>query len=850
MTGTRFTLEVRPAIPNGLKGLSELADNLLYSWDRSVRRLLSRLDSELWEASGHNPKVFLRRVSQARLVEADRDSGFKEDYNRVMAAYNSYHKAGAQPEIERYFNPREDLIAYFCAEFGFHESFPIYSGGLGILAGDYCKAASDLRLPFVAMGLLYRQGYFTQTIDAHGHQIAQYTLMEFADLPVSPARDATGGEISVDVELAGRSVVLKVWQARAGHITLYLLDSDLPVNKEEDRAILHRLYGGDHNTRIQQEILLGIGGVRALRALGRRPTVWHINEGHAAFQILERCREKVAAGMDFNSALELVASGTVFTTHTPVAVGHDIFERDLMLSYFKDYIKALDLDAEAFMRLGATSENCHSFNVTALALRGSRFQNGVSRIHGVVASRMEAYAWPQIPPEENPIDYVTNGVHLTTFMAREWVNLFDMRLSDWRRQLLNNDYWKAIEDIPDHRFWSLRQELKTIMLLDINRRILLQCRRNGLNEAQIKQLTRYISQPRDVLILGFARRFTTYKRADLMFFDPDRLARLLNNPECPILLIYAGKAHPNDRPGQHLIQTIHEYAQRPEFLGRVLLLEGYDTALARRLVAGVDVWLNTPEYPLEASGTSGQKAAINGVMNLSVLDGWWAEGYDGENGWAITPHDPKVDAHRRAREEAGELMDILEREVVPLYYTRNHHSYSAEWVRKSKASMRSIIPRFNAQRMVMDYVTKYYIYARDRRKALGKNNNAPAQQLSAWKQRVRARWHAVRLRRVDQPVSAITHGQTLNLRVSAHLHGLSVNDVAVECLVGKLSDHNEFRVHEHLSLQAQHEQDGNGELFSLEFKPSLSGLQHYQVRMYPRHPLLCHPFELGLMVWL
>ncbi len=850
MTGTTFTLEVRPSIPKGLRGLSELANNLLYSWDRSVRRLLSRLDSELWEACGHNPKVFLRRVSQARLMEADSDSGFKEDYNRVMAAYNSYHKAGAQPEIERYFNPQEDLIAYFCAEFGFHESFPIYSGGLGILAGDHCKAASDLGLPFVAVGLLYRQGYFTQTINAQGHQIAEYTLMDFADLPVLPARDASGSEISVDVDLGGRTVVLKVWQARAGHITLYLLDSDLPANNEEDRAILHQLYGGDHHIRIQQEMLLGIGGVRALRALELRPTVWHINEGHAAFQILERCREKVAAGMNFDSALELVASGTVFTTHTPVAAGHDIFERELMLSYFRDYVRTLDLDAEDFMRLGATSENGHRFNMTALALRGSRFQNGVSRIHGGVASRMEAYVWPQIPPEENPIDYVTNGVHLTTFMAREWVNLFDMRLSDWRRQLLNNDYWKAIEDIPDHRFWSLRQELKTMMLSDIHRRILLQCRRNGLNEAQIKQITRYISQPTDFLILGFARRFTTYKRADLLFFDPDRLARLLNNPKYPVLLVYAGKAHPNDRPGQHLIQIIQEYAQRPEFLGKVLLLEGYDTALARRLVAGVDVWLNTPEYPLEASGTSGQKAAINGVINLSVLDGWWAEGYDGDNGWAITPHDPKVDACRRAREEAGEMMDILEREVVPLYYSRNHHSYSAEWVRKSKASMKSIIPRFNAQRMVMDYVAKYYVFAHERRKALGENNNAPAQELSAWKQRVHARWHAVGLRRVDDPVAAITHGETLTVRVSAQLNGLIVNDVAVECLIGKLSDHNEFHVHQRLSLQALHEQDDYGELFGLELKPSLSGLQHYQVRMYPRHPLLCHPFELGLMVWL
>lgn len=850
MTGTRFTLEVQPIIPKGLKGLSELADDLLYSWDRQLRRLLSRLDPDLWDSCGHNPKVFLRRVSQERLLEADQDSGFKEDYNRVMAAYNSYHKAAPRPVIEQLFEPGKDLISYFCAEFGFHESFPIYSGGLGILAGDYCKAASDLGIPFVALGLLYRQGYFTQTIDAHGNQIAHYTPMEFSDLPLSPAKDANGAPIQVEVDMPGRTVVLKVWQAKAGHIKLYLLDSDLPANTDEDRTILHRLYGGDNVTRIQQEILLGIGGVRALRALGLAPTVWHINEGHAAFQILERCAERVAAGMPFESALELIAAGTVFTTHTPVAAGHDIFEHDLILSYFRDYIKHLGIDVHTFMQLGRTDGHHHNFNMTALALRGSRFHNGVSQIHGGVASRMESYVWPQIPPKENPIDYVTNGVHLTTFMAREWVNLFDMRFSDWRSQLLNEEYWRCIDGIPDHRFWSLRQELKTMMLREIHRRTVRQSRRNGLNEAQIKQLTRHISEPSDILILGFARRFATYKRAGLLFSEPERLARLLNNPERPVLLIFAGKAHPNDRPGQHLIQTIHDYARRPEFLGRVLLLEGYDTSLARRLVTGVDVWINTPEYPLEASGTSGQKAGMNGVINLSVLDGWWAEGYNGENGWAITPHDPRIDAHQRNREEGRDLMDILEKQVIPLYYERDHHGYSVDWVRKSKASMRSIIPRFNAQRMVMDYVTKYYVHARDRQRSLMERDCAPAMELAQWKRRVRELWPGVALRRVDKVLDKITHGETLTIRVRARLNGLEPHDVAVECLLGKLSDDEEFIVHERLPLMEEQSQDEHGHLFCLDMQPALSGLQQYQIRMYPQHALLCHPFEMGLMVWL
>jgi starch phosphorylase len=850
MTGTRFTLELQPVIPQGLKGLKELAEDLMYSWDRQVRRLLWRLDPELWEACGHNPKVFLRRVSQVRLLEADQDSAFKGDYNRVLAAYNTYHKTAARPALESLLDPGMDLIAYFCAEFGFHESFPIYSGGLGILAGDYCKAASDLCIPFVAVGLLYRQGYFTQTIDAHGNQIAHYTPMEFADLPVTPATGANGAPLQVEVELPGREVALKVWQAKAGHIKLYLLDSDLPANSEEDRATLHRLYGGDHDTRIKQEILLGIGGVRALRALGLRPTVWHINEGHAAFQVLERCRERVAAGMKFEDALEIIAAGTVFTTHTPVPAGHDIFDQGLIMSYFKDFISSLGIDVNDFMRLGSFGEHYHSFNMTALALRGSRFHNGVSHIHGGVASRMESYVWPQIPAEENPIGYVTNGVHLSTFLAREWGNLFDMRFSDWRSQLLNADYWRCIDDIPDHRFWSLRQELKTLMLEDLYRRVVRQSRRNGYSDAQIRQMTRYISAPTNILILGFARRFATYKRAALLFSDVERIARLLNDPKHPVLLVFAGKAHPNDRPGQHLIQTIHEYARRPEFLGKVLLLEGYDTALARRLVAGVDVWINTPEYPLEASGTSGQKAAINGVINLSVLDGWWAEGYNGENGWAITPHGPHIDAHHRNYEEARELMDILEKEVVPLYYDRDHYGYSEAWVRMSKASMKSIIPRFNAQRMVMDYVTGYYTKARDRRQSLVERDGAPAVELARWKRKVRELWPGVKLRRVDKAATAITYGQNLAIRVSAYLNGLIPEDVTVECLLGKLSDHEEFKVYERLLLNPEQIQDEHGHLFCLEMRPNLAGLQYYELRMYPRHRLLCHPFEMGLMVWL
>ena len=852
MPGTRYTLEVQPIIPQRLKRLQELANDLLYSWDREVRGLFFRLDRDLWESCGHNPKVFLRRVAQKRLNTAAEDRVFVEDFNRVLSVYDTYHQERAQADILQYLDPKEDLVAYFCAEFGFHESFQIYSGGLGILAGDHCKAASDLNIPFVAVGMLYRQGYFTQTIDAHGNQIAHYAPTHFADLPVVAAMDAAGKEIHVHIDLPGRRVILKVWKAKAGHITLYLLDSDLPENADADRRITYQLYGGDISTRMQQELVLGIGGIRALDAAGLKPTVWHINEGHAAFMILERCREYVAQGLDFDSALELVAANTVFTTHTPVPAGHDIFDGALMARYFGHKVESLGLNMEQLLALGSSPNNQGGFNMTALAMRGSRFRNGVSRIHGGVASRMAAYIWPQIPPEENPIGCITNGVHVPTFLAREWANVFDMRFGGgWRNELLNEEFWKHIDDIPDHSFWSLRQSVKAEMLAEVKRRLIIQHRRNGTSEALIERYTQYLSpQDSDILTLGFARRFATYKRATLLFSDPTRLARLLNDPKRRMLLIVAGKAHPHDLPAQHLIQVIHEYSRRPEFEGKIILLEGYDLALARKLVTSVDVWLNTPEFPMEASGTSGEKAGINGVINLSVLDGWWGEGYNGDNGWAITPHGPQYDSVYRDREEAQELLEILEKQVIPLYYARNGHGYSDGWVKKSKASMKSLIPRFNAQRMVMDYVRKYYAPAKKQHHIMTGNNFARAKEVSAWRKRLDQSWPQVSLRRVDTGQSEIRSGEVFSLRVSAHLNGIHPDDVLVECLVGQETENGEFiRLDSHIF--ALESQDATGEtLFKLDLYPRLPGLQHYKIRIFPFHPAMSHRFESGYMIWL
>lgn len=853
MTGTRFLLEVRPVIPERLQRLEELANDLLYSWDSQVRSLFVRLDPELWNRCGHNPKVFLRRVSQQNLEAAVADDVYTQDYDRILAAYDSYlSPRSANRRWHRSLDAGTDLVAYFCAEFGLHESFPIYSGGLGILAGDHCKAASDLGIPFVAVGLLYREGYFHQHIDGAGNQISHNFHTDPNDLPVAAARDDAGREIYVHVDLPGRRCQLKVWRAKAGHITLYFLDSDLPANSETDRRITSQLYGGDINTRIQQEIVLGIGGVRALRAVGLKPTVWHINEGHAAFLILERCRERVREGLPFDAALELVAAGTVFTTHTPVPAGHDIFQHELILSYFSEFIKEAQLDQQQFLALGAFPADDRSFNMTALAARGARFHNGVSRIHGDVAAHMESYIWPQIPPQENPIGYVTNGVHVPTFLAQEWTHMLDMHFGGgWRNELLNEEFWERVDDIPDHTFWSIRQSLKTKLYKDIYQRVCDQLRRNGSSPTQIERMTRFLNTPeKDVLTVGFARRFATYKRATLLFSDPQRLARLLNDVDRPVLFIFAGKAHPRDIPGQNLVKIIHDYSHQPEFAGKILMVEGYDLALGRKLVTGVDVWLNNPLYPMEASGTSGEKAGINGVINLSVLDGWWGEGYDGENGWAITPHGPQFDEAFRNREESNELLDLLENEVIPLYYGRNAHGYSQRWVKKAKASMKSLMPRFNAQRMVMDYLEKLYGRATRQRAILWRDNCAPARELANWKQRIRQAWSGVSLRRLDEAPAVLRSGEQLQMRLGVRLNGLDAEDVFVECLVGEEAPTDTSNKRRVYRFTADGRSADGETVFTLDLQPPLSGRQEYRIRIYPHHTLLSRRFEMGCMLWL
>ncbi|MCL4761352.1 MAG: alpha-glucan family phosphorylase, partial [Burkholderiales bacterium] len=706
--GTRYTLEVAPRLPPRLSRLADLADDLWYAWDRPTRDLFARLDLGLWRAVGHSPKALIRQVDERRLQEAAQDPVYLTNYSRVLSAYDTYLGQTARRANGDGLAP-DDVIAYFCAEFGFHESLPIYSGGLGILAGDHCKAASDARLPFVGVGLLYRQGYFFQTIDHDGNQHATYQDSAFEELPVRPAMTAQGHELHVTVELPGRDVTVKVWRARVGHVSLLLLDTDVPGNGEADRAIAHRLYGGDRQTRIEQEIVLGVGGVRALAAAGIRPTVWHINEGHAAFLVLERVRELCTQGRDFATALEAVAVNTVFTTHTAVPAGHDHFAQDMIASYFERWCAATGTPAPALLALGATPHG-GDFNMTALAIRGSRHHNGVSAIHESVSERMLAGLWPQVEPHENPLDHVTNGVHVLTFLAPEWHDIFDRFLGvDWSQRLCDREYWRGVERIPDAMFWSVREYLKSQMLNLVRQRVTRQLLRNRGSESHLDRLFRYAdpNNPK-VLTIGFGRRFATYKRSTLLFHDLDLLREIACNPERPVLFIFAGKAHPADEPGQDMIRHIMRVAKERQFTGHLLFVEGYDLRLARRLLAGVDVWLNNPIYPLEASGTSGMKAAMNGGLNLSVLDGWWGEGYDGVNGWAIKPASERADERARDADEARTLYEILQDQVVPMYYDHDGLAYSQRWVAMAHRAVASVQPPADAARMVNEYVARVY----------------------------------------------------------------------------------------------------------------------------------------------
>ena len=850
-------LEIIPVAPEALSRLPQLASNLFFSWHRPIRALFEDLDPELWNQCGGNPRLMLRSLPQAALDRAAADPCYLARYHEALATLDTY--LAAPPHNE------EPLTAYFCAEYGFHESFPIYSGGLGVLAGDYCKAASDAGAPFVAVGLLYEQGYFTQTVDDDGVQQAEYRAHDPRDLPVEPVLGSAGEWVQVSVRIAGRDVVARIWKAQTGRIAVYLLDTNTPENAPSDRDITRRLYGGDEATRIRQEMILGIGGVRALRLLGLSPAVWHLNEGHAAFLILELLREHVTRGLPFDAALEATAAACVFTTHTPVAAGHDTFGHGLILDHFHDFIQELGVPVERFLDLGHTSTAPGYFNMTHLALNGSRHVNGVSRIHGGVSQQLCAHRWPEIRPEDNPVGFVTNGVHLPTFLHKLWAEFFDRELGpEWRERQSDTAFWDRLQHTPDERFWATGQAVKARMLEAVRNRLRREFARKGSSVAQLRHVTRYLDPARpDVLTIGFARRFATYKRATLLLRDRARLTQLLKNAERPVVLLFAGKAHPADEPGKQVLREIRQLMTSPEFIGRIVFLEDYDLQLARSLVSGVDVWLNNPIYPLEASGTSGMKAAINGRLNLSILDGWWAEGWMQDNGWGISPAHVG-DPERRDALESAQILDTLEEEVIPLYYECSAGGYSREWVLRAKRAMSTVIPRFNMGRMLQDYSRNLYRAAHHQYQRLEREDFAGARRLSEWKQRVRQAWNRVSVRMLADTPTELTRGESLRLRVAVNLNGLQPQDVQVEFVARRLLPAASLEAPPLCSYgepqraglwkaafrsTGEWESDGAA-VFALDAEPPGCGQFATEVRVHPWHELLSHGYGMGLMKWL
>jgi starch phosphorylase len=868
MPNTLFPLQVAPTIPPAIGRLSDLTRNFLFSWSPASGQLFRSLDSVLWRKTEGNPKLFLRCVDQNLLDHAANDPKFLSAYQAVLAEFDRYVADNHHPDGTGL--AKDDLIAYFCAEFGFHESFPIYSGGLGILAGDHCKTASDLSLPFVGVGLLYRQGYFNQRIDRNGQQVSEYPYIDARNTPLAPALAADGKEVRVTCPFGERSVAVRVWKAAVGRVTVLFLDTDVEENTPEDRKTAHVLYGGDRELRLQQESVLGVAGVRALRALGLHPTVWHINEGHAAFSVLERLREQTRAGLPFAAALEATAVCTLFTTHTPVSAGHDLFPPDRVAQHFETFPAELGITPEQMLDLGRSPEQRDAFNMTRLAIRGSSALNGVSKIHGKVTSRLYQSTWPDIPPAENPIGYVTNGVHVPTFQRQAWSTLLDQHLgANWRAQLMDRTLIDRIIEIPDAQFWSTSQKVKCQLLRVLRERLSAQHTRNGLSEAHIQRLLKLVhpNNP-NVLTIGFARRFATYKRATLLLTDLRWLEQLVSIEDRPVLFVFAGKAHPADEPAQYMMREIQRISSQPPFLGKILLVEGYDMGISRVLTSGVDVWLNNPVYPLEASGTSGMKAAINGTVNLSVLDGWWAEAYDGKNGWGIPPSPEGQGPADRDRQDAISVYEILQDEVIPLYYARNPElGYSPDWVALCKRSMASILPHFNTERVLHDYLRSFYAPAARNGRTVAAAGFRVARELADWKAKVLVAWPGVQLAPVQLPVSDVEFHDSVRIEVEVALNGLAPSDVRVECVVHRAmcSDLTvpvrRYAEHKHAmqgvtyieddtvlieALEPGQTCDGKCR-YRLDLKPPWAGTLLYELRAVPQHTNLAHPYELGLM---
>ncbi len=782
-----------------LTGLNRLAYNLWWTWHSDAQDLFNLIDNKLWKEVERNPVVFLRRLSREALMEAVSRKEVSDLYRHVISEFDAYCTPKSTWFAEHYPGWTNMHVAYFSAEFGLHESVPIYSGGLGVLAGDHCKAASDLGLPFVGVGLLYRQGYFQQQINKKGQQEAAYVRYDFADIPLKLVKDQSGTDIRISIDLPGRVCHAGIWKIEIGRISLFLLDTDIDENSPDDRKLTYNLYSGDIEMRISQEILLGIGGVRALEAMGIRATVWHMNEGHSVFLGLERTINLMKQeGLSFSEAQEVVKSNTIFTTHTPVPAGNDEFSLILMEKYFKKHLEKSGIRPHEFMRIGLrpTGGGSDMFSLTILAFHFSAQCNGVSKLHGHVSRTIWNDVWSGVPLGEIPIGHITNGVHTLTWLDPSIGSLMDRYLeSGWRNRLIDVDGWERVYDIPDKELWETRKVLKERLIKAIHHRLSLQAQRSAPLAKRGKAIE--IALNPDALTIGFARRFATYKRATLIFRDLERLKKILNNKERPVQMIFAGKAHPADDPGQSFITRVHEISQMKDFIGKVVMVEGYDMHLARHLVSGVDIWLNTPRRPYEASGTSGQKAGINGVINFSVLDGWWVEGFNGKNGWAIGGENNFDDEEKQDRTDSEDIYEKLENEIVPLYYTKNEEGIPAGWMKVVKESIRTIMPEFSTERMVKDYIYTMYIPALERGERLADENFAKAKSLAEWKSWMKRNWEYIKIASIEKGENVRDDEgnilQDYEIIITIDLGPISPADVTVEIFKGTMDKKGEFK---------------------------------------------------------
>ena len=849
------TYNVVPKLPAQLEPLRKLALNLWWTWEPVARSLFRELDPEIWHKTNHNPVRLLQLCRQARLEEVAANDDFLREMKGVVQKFDAYMTRQDTWGKKRKHAPMSGPVAYFSAEFGFHESFPNYSGGLGILSGDHCKSASDLDLPFVAVSLLYRHGYFKQQINKEGWQENLALNQNFSHLSVQPVLDAEKNHLTLGVKILDRWVRVRVWQLAVGRITLYLMDTNVPENTPEDRDITSQLYGGDHEMRIKQEIILGIGGVHALNAIGIKPSVYHMNEGHAAFLSLELVRRRVAEeGLNFYAALQATASGNVFTTHTPVPAGNDAFPLDLMRKYFGDYPASVKIDFETFASFGQTRVDAKEpFSMTILALRSSRHANGVSALHGRVSQGLWKDVWSGVPQDEVPITSVTNGIHTKTWMAPDFVKIYDRYLPDWEEHLTDKDFWRKVQDIPDEELWETHQRQKQRTLEFIRERTRQQWKRTGDTPDKIRTISRMLNP--EVLTIGFARRFATYKRATLLFNDRERLAKLMNNKEHPVQFVFAGKAHPKDEPGKKFIQDVYKFSRLPEFEGRIVFVEDYDHYVGRRLYQGVDLWLNNPRRPLEASGTSGMKLPPSGGLNLSVLDGWWCEACTGKNGWAIGPEIPEStippEPDYEDEVDVHSLFHVLETQILPLYYAKPDGRLPLAWINLMRESIRTIVPVFNTHRMVKEYTERLYDRAAAAHATLIENGCKKAVEVAQWKDKIRRDWPHVKLADVTIHTgngTNVTVGDAVEVSVRTSLGPIAPEFVRVQALVG---EHSDGQITHPVTIDLkQVEKLGNGAFrFAGAIPARESGSYGLSVRVIPTHPNLIQDHELRLITW-